>query len=164
MSRRTKILLVIAFVVWGAALFYMFKPGMFSGSSGRDEKVSIKKMIRRPTVRTSENLTPDFIKDYVKMCSEGVSAPDMFTTYVIKGGKEDLNKLLLNSDLEVGYVKFGGYIIDEKGNKKVFLDINGDKVVQDTNKLIDNRYMIIYMSSMGLIVLDIVKGGLFIIK
>ncbi len=164
MSRRTKVLLVVAVIIWVAALFYMFKPGMFSGSSGKNEAVSIKRMIRRPSVKAPENLTPDFIKDYVDMCSEGISAPDMFTTYVIKGGKEDLNKLLLSSNMEVGYIKFGGYIIDKNGNKKVFLDIDGEKVVQDTNKLINNRYMIIYMSSMGLIVLDIVKGGLFIIK
>ncbi len=163
MSRRTKILLIVAVIVWAAALFYMFKPGMFSGSSGGSGDVSISS-VKKPAVKTPENLTPDFIKDYVKMCTEGVSAPDMFTTYVIKGEREDLNRLLLSSNLEVGYIKFGGYIIDRKGNKKVFLDIDGEKVVQDANKLINNRYMIIYMSSMGLIVLDIVKGGLFIIK
>ena len=164
MSRRTLILLAIAIVIWAAAMIYMFKPGLLSNLFGENKLPSVKKNLERARAKKPENLTPDFIKDYVKICSEGITAPDPLTTYVIKGGREDLNKLILNSNLEVGYIKFGGYIMDKEGEKKVFLDIDGEKVVQDANELIDNRYMIIYMSSIGLIVLDIVKGGLFVIK
>ncbi len=162
MTKRAKVLLMIAIALWGVALVYFFKPGLSTG--GRDMVAETRRVNLKKFSVSVQDITPDFIKSYVKVCKKGIAAPDPLSPYVIKGGREDLNKLILTSDLSVGYIKFGGYITDKSGDKKIFLNIAGKSVLQSVNQLIDGRYMIIYVSSMGLIVLDVMKGGLYVIR
>ena len=74
------ILLIVAVVIWAAAMLYMFKPDILSKFTKSGEEIIVKKVNQRTVVRNPENLTPDFIKDYVNICSEDISAPDPFTT------------------------------------------------------------------------------------
>ncbi len=161
MSRRTLVLLLIAGGVWVVALFYFFAP-KFTKVKKPQARVEVVKVEEEP-VRITD-ITPQVIEGYVKLCSEGISAPDPFTPYPLKGGEEAMKYIVALGESRIDYIKFKGYIIDKSGSGKIFLDIDGMNVVQSPDELIDGRYMVVYVSSMGLIVLDVMKGGLYTIK
>ena len=160
MSRRTLILLLIAGGVWVAALLYFFVPKLAFVKRPRSSVEIVK--VKRATGIT--DITPQVIEGYVDLCSEGVNSPDPFTPYPLKGGEEMMKYIVALGESRIDYIKFKGYIIDKTGTGKIFLDMDGMNVVQSPDELIDGRYMIVYISSMGLIVLDVMKGGLYTIK
>ncbi len=158
MSRRTLVLLVIAIAVWSVAIVYLLLP---KGGEAKGEAVSVK-VPRRSA--GSIDITPELIKGYVSVCDEGIRESDPFTPYILKEGEEGLRMLVLRSDSTVDYIKFGGYIIGSDGKGRIFLDVAGEKVMLSPDDLVDGRYMIVYISSMGLVVLDVMKGGLYVIR
>ncbi len=159
MTRRTLILLIIAIVVWGFAIYFL----LFSPWGLRPKSVSTPKPVRKPVVVKKIPLTSSILDEYASIVEEGLrNKVDMFKAKELGLSPEELNtRIMKKSPLRT--VKFVGYIIE--GNEgEIFLKVKDEVKPFDRNSLILNRYLIIHVSSLGLAVLDLEEGGLETIK
>ena len=158
MSRRTVVLLVVAAGIWVAVLVYYFA---FFGSSSNKQASKVE-----PVPHTSGavlNVTPEFLGKYEEIVEENVEKPDLFSPYYTEKGKEYLRRFVVESGNVLSNPAFAGYIITKEGGR-IFLRV-GDRIKPvSVNDLIFDRYLIVYTSSVGVVVLDVEKGGLYVIK
>ncbi len=160
MTRRTLILLIIAIVVWGFAIYFL----LFSPWGIRPKSVSTPKPVRKPVVVKKIPLTSSILDEYASIVEKGLkNKVDMFKAKELGLSPEELNTLIMKSKASLRTVKFVGYIIE--GNEgEIFLKVKDEVKPFDRNSLILNRYLIIHVSSLGLVVLDLEEGGLETIK
>ncbi len=163
MSMRTLVLLIVAIVVWGLAIYVLF----FSpwGIGTPKIVISSKKSEQVVTVsKKSFSLTSSVLDEYSSIVEKGIRRDvDMFRPRKLGLSPEELNTLIMESKESLKKVEFVGYII--KGNEgKIFLSMNGRMVDVERNSLILNRYLVIHVSSLGMVVLDLEEGGLETIK
>ena len=158
MSKRTVVLLVVAAGIWVAVLVYYF---VFFKASPIRRANRVESAPRASEV--SLNVTPEFLGKYEKIVEEKVEKPDLFSPYYTEKGKEYLRRFVVESGNVLSNPAFAGYIITKEGGR-IFLKV-GDRIKPvSVNDLIFDRYLIVYTSSVGVVVLDVEKGGLYVIK
>jgi len=163
MNKRTIILLVIAIAIWAAALGYYF---LING------KLSINlpflKKAEKPSTKVVHSIvpikvTPEFLESYKKLVHREVETVDMFKPYYTEKGKEYMRDLIIESPNVIRSIAFAGYIITSNGGK-IYLRFGNVTKSYGLNDLILDRYLIVYTSSIGVVVLDIKEGGLRVIR
>ncbi len=157
MSKRTIVLLIIAVAIWAGALFYYLL------LMNKGEATTSFPSTRTPKSSLNIKITPEFLESYQRVVEERVETKDLFSPYYTEKGKDYLRRLVVESENILHNPSFAGYIIT-KGGGKIFLKMGGKIMPVGVNDLVLNRYLIVYTSSVGVVVLDVEKGGLYVIK
>ena len=163
MNRRTVILLVIAIIIWVAALgYYFFMNGSLSFNLPffRRSKAELTKVVHSIV---PVKITPEFLESYKNLVHKEVRTPNMFTPYYTEKGKEYMRDLIIESPDVINSISFAGYIITSSGGR-IYLKFGNITKSYGLNDLILDRYLIVYTSSVGVVVLDIKEGGLRVIR
>jgi len=164
MNRRTVVLLVVAIVLWIAVIgYYLFTSGklslnffFFKRSKSKPTKIMQHSI-------ASVKITPEFLESYENLVHEDLEIPDVFTPYYTEKGNEYMRDLIIESPDVLNSLSFVGYMITPSSGR-VYLKSGNVIKSYALNDLILDRYLIIYISSIGVVVLDVKEGGLKVIK
>ncbi|MCD6449485.1 MAG: hypothetical protein J7L34_03125 [Thermotogaceae bacterium] len=163
MNRRTTILLTIAVLIWIVALgYYLLINGKFSFNLSFFEK-SEATSTQVAHSKASVRITPEFLESYKNLVHKEIKVQNMFKPYYTEKVKEFMRDLIINSPDVITSIGFEGYIITPEGGR-VFLKIGNLTKSYSLNNLILDRHIIVYASSIGVVVLDVKEGGLKVIK
>ncbi len=156
MNKRTVVLLIITVGIWiGVGLYYL---GFFTKEAEVKVVAKTTGAVYRPV-----KVTPEFLESYTRLVSEKVESPDLTTPFFTSKGEDFFRKLIVEGENVLRSIGFSGYIIS-KGEGRVFLKLGGNTRSYNVNEMIQNRYIIVYTSSIGIVVLDSKEGGLLVIK
>lgn len=160
MNRRVIFLIVIAALVWVVVVMYLFVFNMKSPAKVGESEIneSVPPMMKSMSNRDLEKIR--------QLLSEGTYVPEMFTPYMITFNRDTINSDMLFQMQGLNTYRFVGYLSGTQ-EARILLNKSGSAGVAVSKKLsdvLDNRYMILYISSLGAIVLDLQQGGIFSIR
>jgi len=159
MNRRVIFLIVIAALVWVVVIMYL----VFNMGSPVKVKESETSEPVPPMMRSMSNRDLEKIR---QLLSEKTHVPEMFTPYMITFNRDTINSDMLFQMQSLSAYRFVGYLSGVQ-EARILLSKGGSAGVVVNKKLsdvLDNRYMILYISSLGAIVLDLQQGGIFSIR
>ncbi|AEH50962.1 hypothetical protein [Pseudothermotoga thermarum] len=159
MKKRLVVLLIVLICIWGIAVYYLFFYGKgyvqpFQTSSNKVE-YQIQPLRRRLSESELER-----IGNLVQMQVEKF---DFFDLYTLSINPETVNPQILSSLDKLESYKFAGFLIGEKA-RSILLSSQGKVFEKNLGETIDDRYLILHITSFGVLVLDVNTGRLLTIK
>ncbi|PLV57631.1 hypothetical protein [Thermotoga sp. SG1] len=154
MSRRTIVLLVVMGAVWVVAFFYLFK-----GNSGAVVTLQQEKMVDFVSLVSKIRIDPSLKKMVIEDLLEDL--PKVFNPVRLAFGKEAADILIMT--LPALNYNFLGFIKTADG-VKIFLSDGKKRLEISGNNPIFERYVVTYVSSLGVLVLDVENGRFFSIR
>ncbi|ACB09210.1 MAG: Uncharacterized protein XD64_0463 [Thermotoga sp. 47_83] len=153
MNRRTVILLVIMGVVWSFVLFYLFAGNRESGTLQVERPTDFTALVNKIQInpllkKTAQENPPEF-------------SYRVFNPVTLSFGKEAADTLIVT--LPPLKYRFLGFIRTGDG-LKVFLS-DGEKLFEVSGESPSfGNYVVTYVSSLGVLVLDVENGRFFSIR
>jgi len=152
-SRRTIVLLVVMGAVWVVAFFYLFR-----GSSGvttiqQENTVDFVSLVSRI------HIDPDLKKMVIENTPEDL--PRVFNPVKLAFGKEAADTLIVT--LPALNYSFLGFIKTDDG-VRIFLSDGKKRFEISGKRPVFEKYVVTYVSSLGVLVLDVENGRFFSIR
>ncbi|MCD6551236.1 hypothetical protein [Thermotoga sp.] len=153
MSRRTLVLLVVMGAVWVLAFFYLFRGSTSVATFQQEKVVDLVSLVSK--IHIDSNLK----KMVIEKSPE--SLPEVFNPVRLSFGKEAADTLIVT--LPTLSYKFLGFIKTENGVRIFLSDGRNRFEISGKNPVFD-RYAVTYVSSLGVLVLDVENGRFFSIR
>ncbi len=162
MKKRLVLLVTILVGVWGAAVYFVFFYGKANvqpqvESTGR----AFAEYQIQPLRRKLSQEELDRIQQLVALV---VERTDLFEPYLLHLDPESITSKMLSSFGKLGDYRFAGYLVGEN-EKAILLSKVGEGVTPlRIGHMLDGRYLILYVASFGLLMLDVGTGNLLTIR
>ncbi|PLV58687.1 hypothetical protein [Thermotoga sp. KOL6] len=152
MNRRTVVLLIVMGTVWFVAIFYLLK-GNTETISLQESEVNFISLVNK--IRVDPELKKFALENPIK------SPLSVFNPARLNFGKEAADVLIMT--LPTLNYRFLGFIRTNNGIKVFITDGKKQFEVSGDNPVFDN-YVVSYVSSLGVLVLDVKNGRFFSIR
>ena len=158
MSTRTIVLLVIMGGVWGVALFFLLH-------QPSPRKVAIVSFRSKSVLNrlTKIRIPPDIMEEWEILTNEKASEIKLFEPARINFNVNLANESILAGAPRLQRYEFLGFI-KTKRDLVVFLRSGGKIEEKRLKDLIDNRYLVVHISSLGVLTVDLQRGGFYAIR
>ena len=158
MSTRTIVLLIIMGGVWGVALFFL----LYQPSPKKAAVVSFrsKNVLSR---LTKVRIPSDILKEWETLMNEKASEIELFEPAKINFNVNLANESILAGAPRLQKYEFLGFI-KTKRDLIVFLKSGGKIEEKRLKDLIDGRYLVVHISSLGVLTVDLQRGGFYAIR
>jgi len=158
MSTRTIVLLIIMGGVWGVALFFLLH-------QPSPRKVAIVSFRSKNVLNrlTKIRIPPDIMEEWEILTNEKASEIMLFEPARINFNVNLANESILAGAPRLQRYEFLGFI-KTKRDLVVFLRSGGKIEEKRLKDLIDNRYLVVHISSLGVLTVDLQRGGFYAIR
>ncbi|RKX45864.1 MAG: hypothetical protein DRP38_08080 [Thermotogae bacterium] len=158
MSTRTIVLLIIMGGVWGVALFFLLH-------QPSPRKVAIVSFRSKNVLNrlTKIRIPPDIMEEWEILTNEKASEIMLFEPARINFNVNLANESILAGAPRLQRYEFLGFI-KTKRDLVVFLRSGGKIEEKRLKNLIDNRYLVVHISSLGVLTVDLQGGGFYAIR
>ncbi len=158
MSTRTIVLLVIMGGVWGVALFFLLH-------QPSPRKVAIVSFRSKNVLNrlTKIRIPPGIMEEWEILTNEKASEIKLFEPARINFNVNLANESILAGAPRLQRYEFLGFI-KTKRDLVVFLRSGGKIEEKRLKDLIDNRYLVVHISSLGVLTVDLQRGGFYAIR
>ncbi|MCD6267293.1 MAG: hypothetical protein J7J14_02650 [Thermotogaceae bacterium] len=158
MSTRTIVLLIIMGGVWGVALFFLLH-------QPSPRKVAIVSFRSKNVLNrlTKIRIPPDIMEEWEILTNEKASEIKLFEPARINFNVNLANESILAGAPRLQRYEFLGFIKTER-DLVVFLRSGGKIEEKRLKDLIDNRYLVVHISSLGVLTVDLQRGGFYAIR
>jgi len=158
MSTRTIVLLIIMGGVWGVALFFLLH-------QPSPRKVAIVSFRSKNVLNrlTKIRIPPDIMEEWEILTNEKASEIMLFEPARINFNVNLANESILAGAPRLQRYEFLGFI-KTKRDLVVFLRSGGKIEEKRLKDLIDNRYLVVHISSLGVLTVDLQGGGFYAIR
>ncbi|MGB9819821.1 MAG: hypothetical protein ACPLVG_00545 [Pseudothermotoga sp.] len=155
MNKRIVVLLILLVCIWGVAIYFLF----FYGKGAKSPVAQTPQQI--PPLR--RKLSVDDIKKISNAFSTNIEKVDLFEPYALNFDREKLNMNMLSSIEPLSDYKFSGYIKGET-DRFILLSDGARTYTKSPDDVLDNRYLILHVTSFAVAVLDLQTGNLYTIR
>jgi len=158
-STRTIVLLIIMGGLWGFVLLFFFYQSSFKKSATVASfmpKTALNKLVKI-------KIPSDLMKEWEILVNEKISEIELFEPAKVNFDVNFADESILFGAPTLQEYKFLGFIKSEN-DLVVFLKSKSKIEEKHLKELIDGRYLVIHISSLGVLTVDLQKGGFYAIR